>query len=328
MFNDEDTWDFNKSFNINSSPIELENRLCHYDLSEKENHLNQSGDIFNINTNDNTNEINNIMNPENITENNQNNDLLLQYNENENNFQEEQKTIELNEEDEENKFVEKNESIKMKQKENKKLNFICKKKNCGRKTNKDKIKGKKGSHTKESEDNIMRKIKSFFQKRIHKYLSKITKEDLLKLDSNVKSRLKKEFNLNLFNKTLKDIYIETNISPKYKLKKVKTNEKLINRIYKEEKEIEAIKILNLTYEEAFEIFRRNLKPKEELSDELKRKIAGTNILNPKFFEDASVLIENEKEEGKTQDNMKYIDNFRRLILEFKNWFENKIGRNR
>ena len=39
MFNDEDTWDFNKSFNINSSPIELENRLCHYDLSEKENHL-------------------------------------------------------------------------------------------------------------------------------------------------------------------------------------------------------------------------------------------------------------------------------------------------
>ena len=79
MFNDEDTsWDFNRPFNINSRPIELENRLYPYDLSEKENNLNQLGDIFNENTNDNTNEINNIMNPENITENNQNNDLLLQ----------------------------------------------------------------------------------------------------------------------------------------------------------------------------------------------------------------------------------------------------------
>ena len=253
--------------------------------------------------------------------NNQNNDLLLQDN------LLEQGIIELNEDDEENKIEERNESKKTKQKENQKPNFCIKKiSNCGRKSDEEKKKGKKGAHTKESQDNIMSKIKTFFQNGIYNYLLKITKEDLLKLDSNVNSRLKKEVNLNLLNKTLKDIYIETNISPKYKNKKVKTNEELINRIYKEEKKIEAIKILNLTYGEAFEIFSRNLKPKEELNTELKRKIAGTNILNPKFFKDANMFIETEK--NKTKDNMEYIDNIRRLILEFKNWFENKIGRNR
>ena len=65
--------------------------------------------------------------------------------------------------------------------------------------------------------------------------------------------------MNLFKKKFKDIYKETEISEKYKLKDEKTNEKLIKRIYEEEKESEAIKILNLTYKEAFEIFRRNLK---------------------------------------------------------------------
>ena len=304
--------EFDNFFNIDSSTIGFGKTFFPCDLIP-DNLLEYP---FNSNTNDNTNEINNLMNPENRLQNNQ---IHLELQLNENNFQEEQRTIQLNEDNEENVIQ-----------ENKKPKFTCKKKNSkyGRKTNEDKIKGKKGVHTKEKEDNIMRKIKSFFLKRMHRYLLKITKEDLLKLELKVNKSLKKEFNLNLLKKTLKDIYIETKISKKYKHKKVKTNEKLINRIYSDQKQNEAIKILNLTYEEAFEIFRRKLKTKEELSPELKKKIAGTNILNPKYFEDANVLIENEKENCITQENMKYMDNMRRLILEFKNWFENKIGRNR
>ena len=126
----------------------------------------------------------------------------------------------------------------------------------------------------------MRKINAFFGKSLYRYLknSFIEETDLLKLEIDINKSLKRDFNLNLFNRTLKDIYMNTNISFKYKLKNVETNEELINKIYKEKKEIEVMKILNLTYEEAFEIFRQKLTAKP-LSPQLKSKIQGINILN-------------------------------------------------
>ena len=239
------------------------------------------------------------------------------------------KSIELNEDDEEYNKIE-NE-----RKRNERKIFSCEKiyTKCGRKTNKDKINGKKGAHTKYDEDNIMRGIKSFFGKGFYKYLVKIVPGELLKLDASINKCLKKEFNLNLFKKKFKDIYKETEISEKYKLKDEETNKKLIKRIYKEEKESEAIKILDLTYKEAFEIFRRNLKQNGDLDDHLKRKIRGTNILNTDYFEDANVLIENliknaKRKKEKNEDIEKYINDIKRLILEFEDWFQNKIGRER
>ena len=312
------------------------------DFNETENNLNLRGENFhqNANTNYITNEKRDeffkTINEKEILQNNylfslvnKGNDILNKNNI-DNNYEviKEVKSIELNEDNEEyNK-------CKDERKQNKKeIFFIEKKYKYGRKTDEDKINGKKGVHTKDDEDNIISKIKSFFGKSLYNYLAKIISGELLKLDSNINKCLKKEFNLNLFKNKLKVIYEETEISDKYKLKNVKTNEKLIKRIYEEEKESEAIKILNLTYKEAFEIFRRNQKQNEDLDDDLKRKIRGTNILNTDYFEDANALIEKEikiimRKKEKNEDIEKYINNIKRLILEFEEWFQNKIGRER
>ena len=204
-------------------------------------------------------------------------------------------------------------------------------KTLGRKRNKDKKNGKNGMHTKNNDDNIIRKIKVFVSKSIYNYIKKMQK-DLLKLDPELNENLKRDYNLELFQKTLKDIYKEENISAKYtKRKNTKTNEELINKIFKENKNLEAIKILNLTYLEVFKIFRRNLTSNKEISDELKEKIKGTNILNTKYFEDAEIFFETLRERGNKEEDFdleSYIEDVKRLILQFENWFSTKIGRER
>ena len=204
----------------------------------------------------------------------------------------------------------------------------------GRKSNKDKKNGKQGLHTKDNEDNKIRKIKSNFGQKVYKLLSKYFKNKktcLLKLDNQVRSCLKKKDNLILFNTKLKDIYSNTEISSKYKSKAAETNKLLINEIYKENKNIELIKILELTYLEIFEIFRRNLTPKKQISPQLKKKIEGTKILDPLYFEDAEIFIKEEidirekNNEGKDDIN-KYIKDLKKLILELEKWFINKKGR--
>ena len=343
MFNNnEDTLDANSmNFSLNSfnSPNE---QIGDYN-NEKVNCLNELGNnLDNRNTNEKTDKIN-ILNNQNINfdlfdrelEEQLNSRQLLSFNLEEN-FEvlTEVKQIELNEDEEEKE--ENNKSIKIKDLKNKKqIFFIQEKKDSiyGRKTDIDKRNGKTGSHTKEDEDNIIHKIKSFFGKAIYKYLSSIIKGELLKLDININKCLKKDVNLNLFSKTLKEIYSETKISEKYKQKKVTTNEQLIKKIYEEKIENEAITILNLTYEEVFEIFRRNLEKGQKISDKLRKKIKGTHILNKEYFQDANVFIEKEekirKAKKENQENIqRYLNDIKRLILDFKNWFVNKIGRER
>ena len=204
----------------------------------------------------------------------------------------------------------------------------------GRKTDKEKKNGNNGKHTKKDKDNQMRKIKSFFGKSIYKYLksSFIEETDLLKLEIDINKNLKRDFNLLLFKRTLKDIYSKSNISYKYKLKNVETNEALINKIYKEKKEIEVIKILNLTYGEIFEIFRQKLTLKP-LSSELKSKIQGINILNKERFYNVEIFLkkirEEEKKKGESKKDIEeYIEDIKSLIIGFEDWFSNKIGRDR
>ena len=334
-------YDFQSPLYNFQSPTKPLGEYFLFNVNEKENNLKDLGvNLNNQNTNEQT-DANKLPNNENINIEIPNkyiidplnlDDRFGRINSEENNeVCKEFKTIELKEDEE-------YENIKIEGSKNQKQLFISnikekKNSNLGRKTDEDKINGKKGTHTKDDEDNIMRKIKSFFGKSLYKYISSTIEEELLKLDININKSLKKDFNLNLFKKSLKDIYSETNISEKYKLKKVSTNENLIKRIYEEKREIEAITILNLTYEEAFEIFRRNLKPNHEISDTLKRKVQKTHILNPQHFQDANVFIEKEiktriKKKEKHEDIEKYINDIKRLILGFANWFDNKIGRER
>lgn len=204
----------------------------------------------------------------------------------------------------------------------------------GRKPQIDKKNGNNGKHTKNDDDNKIRKIKSYFGKQIYLYLKSLFKgKELLKLDININKNLKRDYNLKLFKRTFKDIYSNTIISNKYKLKNVKTNAKLINETYNDTKQTEINKLLSLTYGEAFEIFRRKLNPNKEISKELKTKIKGTHILDSNRFKDVESLLKKIEEDGKKneekdEDIKQYKKDIIDLCNDFQNWFEDKIGRDR
>ena len=209
-----------------------------------------------------------------------------------------------------------------------------KKCNQGRKRYDDESEGK---HTKDSEDNMLRKIKSFFVGSFHNYLNSIIQDPELKLtkiDFYICKELKKEFNEKLFEATLKVIYETVNLSDKY-TNLVKNepdkNRKIIERIFNENKEVEAIKILRLTFEEVYQIFLSRYSP---ISPELRKKIEGTNILTSKeflklddFLKYIKVKFEKENNKKKNQINIDdYISKIKKLCLELKDWFKNKNGR--
>ena len=102
----------------------------------------------------------------------------------------------------------------------------------------------KGNHTKFTDDNMMRKIKCHFFNHINTSLNNSLidkKESFLKLDNLINENLKKDFNMELMSKTIKDIYQNSKISNKYKNKKNDSNKELVEKIYTENKEIETIK---------------------------------------------------------------------------------------
>lgn len=249
-----------------------------------------------------------------------------------NSFEKEVYFIEIRNLEENN---ENNESSENKENnENNEYNNQVQKKQYGRKSRDIKLMGVKGNHTKIDNDNMIRKIKSFFGKSLYKYLNRIFigEGQLLKLNIDINRRLKQDFNVKLFDMKLKDIYLESDISDKYKYKTKEDNIKLINKIYKEQKEIEVITILNLTYYEAFKIFIRKIAP-EILDNNLEEKIKETQILNNKKFEDITVLFNNIDKNGKDNGEKKediddYKNKIRELCLNFKKWFEDKVGRER
>lgn len=212
---------------------------------------------------------------------------------------------------------------------------VTKKKcNQGRKKFDDESEGK---HTKDSEDNMVRKIKSFFVGSSHNYLNSIIidpQTKLIKFDFYVCKELKKEFNENLFKASWKKIYETVNLSDKYTYlikNEPDKNSQAIAKIINNNSEVEATKILNLTFEELYEIFIRKYRP---LRPELRKKLEGTNILISKQFlgiEDFLAYIKNkfDKEKGKkkNQENIDdYISKIKNLCLGLQDWFKNKNGR--
>ena len=202
----------------------------------------------------------------------------------------------------------------------------------GRKTKEEKNNGINGNHTRYSDDNIIRKIKTFFGKSLHKFINQNLKnENFKKLEIAINKDLKKDFNLKLFKMTIKEIYSKSNISDKYRYEEQNKNENLIKEIYSKNEETSVIKILNLTYLEAFEIFRRNIKENQNISPYLQKKIEGTDILDNKKFEDILSLFEKiikEEEKNKNGNIEQYINDVKHLCLNFEKWFENKVGRER
>ena len=137
------------------------------------------------------------------------------------------------------------------------------KKNQGRKKKTEKDKGK---HNKFSEDNLMRKIKSHFLDYIHNRLNNSFRNknvQFLKLFSEINENLKRSYNIELLDKTIREIYENSPLSGRYRKVNVDINKNIIKQIFNEvdNKEEEVIQILNSTYKDLLSEFRNknNLK---------------------------------------------------------------------
>ena len=228
-------------------------------------------------------------------------------------------------------------TVESKNESKSKTNYTNNKKiKCGRKT----LENTKTEniHDKFKGDNIIRKIKvHIIQEKIISIINtslkskKKGKKKLLKLFQKDLTSLKKDKNLELMNRTLKDIYTKNKIGEKYLDNKGKYNEKLINEIYSNDEYIELQKLLNLTFIEFYNIYTHKL-TKKDLDENLIQKMKNISFLNSNNFQGIEVYINNLKEKNKKKgmsddENDVYINTFKQYCRTYKEWFENKVGRN-
>jgi hypothetical protein len=194
----------------------------------------------------------------------------------------------------------------------------------------------KGNHTKFSEDNMMRKIKSYFLNFCHNLLNESISDknmQFLKLNSLINKNLKKEFNLNLLNTKIKDLYQFSKISSKYRKQAKEFSDKnkyIIEKINEDNVEIQTIKILDLTYKELFNIFRRQIL---DINLDLKMKIKDITLLDNQKYKNINLFFDEifrqEINKNETKENIEiYINNIKDLCMNYESWFLSKKGRNR
>ena len=168
-----------------------------------------------------------------------------------------------------------------------------------------------GGHDKFCEDNMMRKIKSNFMSFTNDLINNNFNNDdyyLLKLDAKINETLTKEYNLNLMNQSFKNLYLNEPIMAKYKNKDKEHNKKLIQKIYKKEREEESkvISLLDKTYLNLYKYF------------------INTNLNT--FLDD---IIKEEKNKNESDERIEdYKKNIKKLCLGYEEWFIKKRGRKR
>lgn len=159
-----------------------------------------------------------------------------------------------------------------KPKENKKKIFMAikekiKPQNGNKRGRKRKGESGKGKHSKKEKDNIIRKIKVHFFRYVKETLNKAIKDKRHKFKNvpyYIISKSSKEFNTDLMNLTIKEIYEESfQYVDKYKEKNYKRNKWALEYFSKEENEDnekEVINLLNLNFIQFFDIFRKEYLP--------------------------------------------------------------------
>ena len=176
----------------------------------------------------------------------------------------------------------------------------------GRKTKGD---NEEREHSKFKEDNQMRKIKSYFLKYIPDYVNSslsFVHKRFLKIDKKVNQELKKDFNVELMDKKLKDIFIEFPICGRYSEAKngENHNSELIKEIYENNEETEAIEKLEQTYIQVLDCFRKN------------------NL--EKFRDD---ILNKEIKNGEKESRAKmYVNQLVKLLFNYESWFTDKSAR--
>ena len=234
--------------------------------------------------------------------------------------------LELNEEPNDDDIL-KSDCFFIKPKENKKKIFIINKEikkpqnriKRGRKIKKESGKGK---HSKNDEDNIIRKIKAHFFKYVNETLNKSIKSSWHKFENIPYDMIKKssiEYNIHLMNLSLKDIYNESiNYIDKYERRKYQRNKNTLIYLSKKGKENEekVINLLNLNFIQFFDNFRKEYLPTflDEINPLTKNKKSYKD--NNKLEIDENI---DEKELSQYLSKVEYIcNNFETLLF-------NKLG---
>ena len=179
----------------------------------------------------------------------------------------------------------------------------------GRISKEGKKKGKKGEHSKFKEDNEIRKIKSYYLK----FITEKTNSSLspghkrfLKINPDVNENLNKKYNDDLNKTKIRDIYKLNSINGRYSKKGISKdyNADLVREIYEKNEEKSAMKILDSTYIEYFDVFRKN-------------------HIN-RFKSD---VLEKEMKNGEDEKVAKsYVDELAKLVYGYEDWFEKKVPR--
>ena len=173
-------------------------------------------------------------------------------------------------------------------------------------------------------DNIMRKLKCYFFNYIidliHKQLININIR-LKKISCRKMGDLAYKDNERLLKMKISDILYEAENITRFNGDKY-YNRKIIDRIYEEKKERNVIKILELTFEELFIIFRRKLNDSEDLKklEEIKDKIKGLDLLENDKYQDVEYYIKNYV--GRCREK-EYIEKFKDVCLNYEKYFSSK-----
>jgi len=163
-------------------------------------------------------------------------------------------------------------------------------------------------HTKDNEDNIMRKIKTF----VFQYILRLLNDSLIDknkefypLETELNENLKKDLNVELLNRTILDIYENSKLNDRHRFRGA-ANKILIKKILEENVEIKTIKILSMTY--------------KDILDQIREK-------------DSSIFLEEiRKKESRKKKNTpeiinSYLKKLEGLLFIYEKWFGSKLGRN-
>lgn len=166
-------------------------------------------------------------------------------------------------------------------------------------------------HTKDRDDNKMRKVKTYIMNFILDYLNKsivYNRKQFLKINKNVNQCLRKDFNMSLMQMTIKDIFEQNKINERYNdfKKERNLNQDLIKEIFEKNEDIETIKILNMKYIDLVIIYRTEFL-NQFISDLTKKEIRA---------------------EGKKEKVESYVEQLKYLLLNYEDWFEQKKGKDK
>ena len=171
-------------------------------------------------------------------------------------------------------------------------------------------------HTKYSRDNIILKLNFLFYRFILDFIHKhmIDKTKFLRKPDYLAIRM----NNRIKNERLLTMKISDILSEKDKFE----NRKIIDKIYDEKKERNVIKILELTFEELFIIFRRKLNDPEDLLklEKMKDKIEGIDLNeNNNQYDDFVIYLERYK------NDKDYIEKITKICLNYEKIMRAKKG---